>query len=106
MIEVGLEPTEFEEVLKLFGRSNAGIALTDVGNSDVDVGKLAGNLESASFEPKLGVLVETGIDDSLRLGGNFSSLLDGKFGLKVDDGVLASGGSVVGKKLPSDGVPL
>lgn len=58
--------------------------------------RVAGNsgvtLDSEALRPKLGVLVEIGIDDSLKLGGNLSMLLVEKGELDVD--VLGSGGRV------------
>lgn len=55
--------------------------------------------------PKLGVFVETGKDDSLRLGGNLSSRLNGTDGLKLDDDAIARGGkALLGKAVVGDEV--
>ena len=75
MIDKGLEPIKFDLELGSFGKSSGASDLADVGNSVADEGKSPRYLESAMFMPKFGVLVETGIDDSCKLGGNFSSLL-------------------------------
>lgn len=68
------------------------------------------DLESKALPLKLGVFVETGKDDSLRLGGNLSSRLNGADGLKLDDDAIARGGkallgkALLGKAVVGDGV--
>ena len=104
MIELGPKPTEFDEPESM-GESKAGSDLTELGNSIADAGKSPENFGSETFTPKFGVFVETRFDDSLRLGGNFSSLLEGKFGLKVD-GEFVSGGNVLGSELTRPELPL
>ncbi len=62
-------------------------------------------LDSKALLPKLGVLVETGIDESLRLGGDLSSRLGAADGLKLGDDALARGGKeLLGKLVVDDGV--
>jgi len=56
-------------------KSRGGSDLAEDGNSVADEGSFPVYLESAMLLPKFGVSVETGIDDSCKLGGNFSSML-------------------------------
>ena len=69
-------------------------------------------MASKALLPKLGVLVETGIDESPRLGGNLSSRLGAAEGLKLEDDAIARGGKallgmpVVGDAVLGVGKPL
>ena len=58
------------------------------------------DLDSARLLLKFGLLVDIGIDESPKLGGNFSSRLGRKAGLKLDDGVFENGGALLFEPAP------
>ena len=79
-----------EVVASSLGKSKAGKGLIASGfvvGADAD--KVAGS--SGVLSPKLGVLVEIGVDDSLKLGGNLSLLFVEKGELELANGALGSG---------------
>ena len=82
-----------EFVASSLGRLRAGKGLIEGGFVvGVDDDKVAGS--SGALSPKPGVLVEIGIDDSLKLGGNLSLLLVEKGEMELANGALGSGGRV------------
>ncbi len=84
-------------------RSRTGSGLVEgsgTGNVVVNSGV---SLESGTLSPKLGVFVEIGIDDSLKLGGNLSLLFAGKVELDFNDCKFAIGGRAGNSALPSAG---
>ena len=87
-----------EVVASPLGRSRAGKGLID-GGFVVGADRVAWSsgitLDSEELSPKLGVLVEIGIDDSLKLGGNLSLLFVEKGELELANGALGSGGRVL-----------
>lgn len=84
-------------------RSRAGSGLVEGSGTVNVVGNSGVSLETGTLSPKLGVFVEIGIDDSLKLGGNLSLLFAGKVELEFNGCKFAIGGRAGNSALPGAG---